>query len=146
MAVEKYPEEVERAIESGVLKLLPLTFLPFVNQQLRQWDFLFPNERRAVQHLLLYVAAKSEEQSTALFAEVRALEDKMGVRHWQFSTAEQTIENSSELARSPYFQQWRQAVQAVFDAVEREAKPARGSLDATPHRLILLELPKGLPL
>jgi hypothetical protein len=146
MPAQKHPEEVERAIESGVLKRLPLTFLPFVNQQLHQWDYLFPNERRSVQHLLIYVAAISEQQSAALFGDVRELEDKMGVRHWQFSTAEQTIENSSELARSPYFQEWRRAVQAVFDAVEKNAQPAGGTPEATPHRLILLELPKTLPL
>src|SRR5215469_8702677 len=82
MAAQKYPEGLEHAIQSGVLKRLPLTFLPFVNQQLHQWDYLFPNERRAVQHLLNYVAAMSEEQSAALFADVQALEDKMGIRHW----------------------------------------------------------------
>ncbi len=70
----------------------------------------------------------------------------MGVRHWQFSTSEQTIENSSELARSPYFQAWRRAVQAVFDAVEKNAQPARGTLQGLPHRLILLEFPNNLPL
>ena len=146
MAERRYPEEVERALEAGVLKRLPLTFLPFVNQQLHQWDYLFPNERRSVQHLLVYVAAMSEEQSAALFADVRALEDKMGVRHWQFSTSEQTIENSSELARSPYFQEWRRAVQAVFDAVDKDAQPARGTPESSPHRLVLLEIPKNLPL
>ena len=95
MAAQKHPEDIERALDAGVLKRLPLTFLPFVNQQLRQWDYLFPNERQSVQHLLTYVAAITEEQSSALFAEVRTLEDKMGVHRWQFSTSEQTIENSS---------------------------------------------------
>jgi hypothetical protein len=146
MTEQKYPKEIERALEAGVLKRLPLTFLPFVNQQLHQWEYLFPNERRSVQHLLVYVAAMSEEQSSALFADVRSLEDKMGVRHWQFSTAEQTIENSSELARSPYFQEWRRAVQAVFNAVEKDAAPARGTPESAPHRLVLLEIPKNLPL
>ena len=146
MAAQKYPEEVERALEAGVLKRLPLTFLPFVNQQLHQWEYLFPNERRSVQHLLVYVAAMSEDQSAALFAEVRALEDKMGVRHWQFSTSEQTIENSSELARSPYFQEWRRSVQAVFDAVDKDAQPARGTPESSHRRLVLLEMPRTLPL
>src|SRR5438477_11266447 len=102
MAAQKYPEEVERALDAGVLKRLPLTFLSFVNQQLHQWDYLFPNERGAVQHLIVYVATINEEQCAVLFAAVRVLEENMGVRHWQFSTTEQTIENSSELARSPY--------------------------------------------
>jgi hypothetical protein len=145
MAAQKYPEEVGRALEAGVLKRLPLTFLPFVNQQLHQWEYLFPNERRSVQHLVVYVAAMGEEQSAALFSEVRALEEKMGVRHWQFSTSEQTIENSSELARSPYFQDWRRAVQAVFDAVDRNAEPASGKPESFPRRLVMLEISKALP-
>ena len=87
---------------NGVLKRLPLTFLPFVNQQLHQWDYLFPNERQSVERLLHYVASLSPEQSSELFRDVAELEDKMGVRQWQFSTTEQTIQNSSLLARSPY--------------------------------------------
>ena len=78
----------------------------------------FPNERQSVERLLLYVASLTPEQSSLLFRNVTELEEKMGVRHWDFSTAEQTILNSSQLARSPYFQEWRQAVQAVFDAAD----------------------------
>ena len=81
-----------------------------------------------------------------MFRDVVALEDKMGVRHWQFSTTEQSIENSSELARSPYFQEWRRAVQAVFDASDRSAQRAHGTPESSPHRLVLLELPRVLPL
>jgi hypothetical protein len=146
MAAEKYPSELESALQSGVLKRVPLTFLPFVNQQLRQWEFLFPNERRSVERLLIYVARMSEEQSSALFAEVSGLEDRMGVRHWQFSTDEQTIENSSQLARSPYFQEWRRAVQAVFDAADRNAQQSGDGPEPSVHRLVLLEIPKKLPL
>src|SRR3954447_9138094 len=107
IAAQKYPPELESALQSAVLQRVPLTFLPFVNQQLHQWEFLFPNERRSVERLLIYVAGISEEQSAALFAEATRLEDRMGVRYWQFSTHQQTIENSSQLARSPYFQEWR---------------------------------------
>ena len=146
MAAQKYPPELEAALQTGVLKRLPLTFLPFVNQQLHQWDFLFPNERRSVQRLITYVAAMSNEQFAAIFVEVTALEEKMGVRRWQFSTSEQTIENSSELARSPYFQEWRRAVQAVFDAAERNAQQSSATHVPSRHRLILLEIPKKLPL
>ena len=142
----KLPEEVQDALRKGLLKRLPFTFLPFTNQQLREWDFLFPYERQSVQRLLVYVAGLSEEEFSGLFRDVVRLEEKMGVRHWpQFSTNEQTIENSSLLARSPYFQEWRAAVQAVFDAVDQrgpkvEAAAKRG------RRLILLILPRPLPL
>jgi hypothetical protein len=135
--------KLQEALNQGVLKRLPLTFLPFVNQQLHQWEFLFPNERRSVERLLLYVAVLTPSQSAALFRGVIELEDKMGVRHWEFSTTEQTIQNSSELARSPYFQEWRRAVQAVFDAAD---KAALENQQAPVNRLVVLEIPRVLPL
>ena len=105
---EQLNDEVQQALSKGVLKRLPLTFLPFVNQQLKQWNYLFPRERQSVESLLLYVAGLTPQQSTDLFRNIVQLEEKMGVHQWQFSTAEQTIQNSSQLARSPYFQEWRQ--------------------------------------
>src|ERR1035438_9996888 len=93
----KLPGNVQTALSNGLLERIPLTFLPFVNQQLNQWEYLFPNERRSVERLLLYVASLSPEQSAELFRPVVELEDKMGVRHLQFSTSEQTIQNYSQL-------------------------------------------------
>src|SRR5580658_5546968 len=104
---EKLPGDLQDALSKGLLKRIPLTFLPFVNQQLDQWGYLFPNERQSVERLLLYVSSLSPDQSTELFRKVVELEDKMGVRDWQFSTKEQTIQNSSLLASSSYFQDWR---------------------------------------
>ena len=132
-------------MRKGLLKRLPLTFLPFVNQQLREWDFLFPNERQSVERLLLYVASLDPEQSAALFRDVVQLEEKMGVRHWQFSTTEQTIQNSSLLARSPYFQDWRRAVQAVFDAADQHALKTNGAAAKSGNRLVLLDIPQLSP-
>jgi hypothetical protein len=141
----EFPDNMQKALDQGVLKRLPLTFLPFVNQQLHQWEFLFPNERKSVEQLLMYVARLSPQGSAELFHDVVDLEEKMGVRHWQFSTEEQTIQNSSQLARSPYFQEWRRAVQAVFDVADRNAQKEKGTGNE-PHRVILLDIPRNLPL
>jgi hypothetical protein len=143
---DKYPRQLEEALNQGVLKRLPLTFLPFVNQQLHQWSYLFPNEGQSVERLLLYVSHLNAEQSSALFRDVVELERRMGVRQWQFSTTEQTIQNSSQLARSPYFQEWRRAVQAVFDAADRDARESNGNAENRAHRLVLLDIPRSLPL
>jgi hypothetical protein len=137
------PENPKVALDNGVLKRVPVTFLPFVNQQLREWDFLFPNERQSVEHLLHYVASLSAEQSSALFRNVVELEVKMEVRKWNLSTTEQTIENASLLARSPYYQEWRSAVQSVFDAADRYAQTAENST-ATGNRLVILDIPRPL--
>lgn len=140
----QFSPELQTALDRGVQKRLPLTFLPFVNEQLRRWEFLFPNERRSVEHLLLFVDGLTPTESSTLFYNVVALEEKMGVRHWQFSTEEQTILNSSQLARSPYFQEWRKAVQAIFDAAEKHAAEAAGPA-IVKNRLVLLNLPRRLP-
>jgi hypothetical protein len=139
-------QTLQDSLSKGLLKRLPLTFLPFVNQQLNQWNYLFPIERQSVERLLLYVASLSPEQSTALFRPVVELEEKMGVRHWEFSTKEQTILNSSQLARSPYFQEWRQAVQAVFDAADQHAVKANGGTVKLQNKLVLLDIPRQLPI
>jgi hypothetical protein len=91
------------------------------------------------------VSSLSPEQSAALFKDVVDLEDKMGVRHWEFSTAEQTILNSSQLARSPYFQEWRRAVQVVFDAADEHALKIGGVVAKPVNRLVLLDIPYSLP-
>jgi hypothetical protein len=142
---EKLTENLQDALSKGLLKRLPLTFLPFVNQQLNQWDYLFPNERQSVERLLLYVANLTPEQSAGLFRDVVELEEKMGVRGWQFSTTEQTILNSSQLASSPYFQDWRRAVQAVFDAADAHALKSNGATVKPGNRLVLLDIPQPLP-
>jgi hypothetical protein len=142
----KKPENLQSALDNGVVKRLPLTFLPFVNQQLGQWDYLFPNERRSVERLLLYVNSLSPAESAELFRDVVQLEEKMGVRRWQFSTSEQTIQNSSQLAESPYFQDWRRAVQAIFDAADAHALKISSGARAPSNRLVLLDIPLPLSL
>jgi hypothetical protein len=143
---EKLPEKVQDALKKGLLKRLPLTFLPFVNQHLREWDYQFPYERQSVLRFLVYVAGLSEEEFSNLFRDVAQLEEKMGVRHWPFSTTEETIQNSSLLARSAYYQEWRRAVQAVFDVVEQRGPRMENASGKPVRRLILLVLPRPLPL
>jgi len=144
-AHDKLPEPLQEALDQGLLKRLPRTFLPFTRQQLRDWDYLFPYERNSVVRLLLFVASLSPAETVATFQDVLQLEQKMGVSNWQFSTAEQTILNASLLARSPYYQEWRKAVQKVFDAAE-EHFAGENKAKASRHRLILLVIPQNLPL
>lgn len=142
----KLTEKLREALNKGLLKRLPLTFLPFVNQQLNQWDYLFPNERQSVERLLLFVSQMTPEQSAGLFRAVTGLEEKMGVRKWDFSTTEQTIQNSSQLASSPYFQQWRQAVQEVFDEADKHARESDSGKSRPVNRLVLIDIPPALHL
>jgi hypothetical protein len=144
---EKLPEQVQQVLKQGLLKRLPLGFQPFVNQHLRNWEFLFPFERRYVSRLLVYLGNLQQGEFAALFHNLRELETRMGVSHWSaFSTQEQTIENASLLARSPYYQEWRREVQRVFDQVNQQSPPLAGTDEAKEGRLILLILPAHVPL
>ena len=146
MGIEQsLPQALKDALNKGLLKRIPLTFLPFVNQQLSQWNYLFPNERKSVERLLLFVAGLTPDQSTNLFRNVVELEDKMGVRKWHFNTNEQTIQNSSLLAASPFFQEWRQAVQAVYNAADESALKTNGAAVQSERKLVLLDIPMDLP-
>ena len=145
-ASAKLPENLQDALRRGLLTRLPLTFLPFVNQQLHEWDYLFPNERKSNERLLLYVDSLSPQRSAALFSEVARIEDRMGIRQWNFSTDGQTIENASELARSPYFQEWRHAVQAVFDASDNHTLETNPATNKPRNRMIVLDIPRALPI
>ena len=140
---DKLPKQLQDALNKGLMQRLPITFRPFSQQQLRDWDYLFPHERQSILRMLLYLASLNGEQFADIFREIFQLEEKMGVRGWQFSTDEQTILNASQLARSPYYQEWRRAVQKVFDAADQHAPTSN---DADRHRLILLIVPQPLPL
>jgi hypothetical protein len=142
---ESMPERLRDALRRGLLGRLPLTFLPFVNQQISEWEYLFPNERQSTERLLLYVDRLSPEQAGRLFADVVRIEEKMGVRQWQFSTNRQTIQNASELARSPYYRDWRQAVQAVYDEADQNALAANAGQPTQRNRVIILDIPRELP-
>jgi len=144
---ERLPAQLQQVLKKGFLKRLPLTFLPFVNQQIRDWDYLFPFERQSVLRLLMYLGELDDLQFAGLFRSLREIEARMEVSRWPFSTEEQTIENASLLARSPYYQEWREEVQKVFDHLDQQA-PAGGDQAGrkSRNRLVLLIFPARLPL
>jgi hypothetical protein len=145
---DKLPLEVREALERGLLKRLPLTFQPYYNQEVREWDALFPFEARHLAGMIGYLGSLSNQDFEALFRNVRELETRMDVRHWvAFSTNDQTMENSSLLTRSSYYQGWRREAHRVNEQIERGTSLAEtGSTARTHNRLILLILPGRLPL
>ena len=127
-----------------VVERLPITIRPALNQQLSQWETLFPYEQGRVANFMKGVETFSPSALSALTAPLWALEAKMGVKNWNFTEAYDTIENASQLARSEYYGEWRREVQRVFDAVNAAARDSMPS-HAERTRLILLVLPRRLP-
>jgi len=127
-----------------LIERLPVTVRPAFNQQLSQWETLFPYEQNRLSHFMKGVETFSPAALDALTAPLWALEKKMGVKHWNFSEANDTIENASQLARSEYYAEWRREVQRVFETVNAAARDSTPMQTAS-TRLILLFLPANLP-
>jgi hypothetical protein len=125
---------------------LPITFRPFINERLANFEELFAFEQTSVDKLLSYLGKLQPNEFDKLFKPIRALEEKMGVERWEFSSRGETLESTSLLAHSPYYQEWRSAVQAVFDKVAKQTRELESSSDRNrDRRLILIILPASLP-
>jgi hypothetical protein len=122
---------------------LPLTMRPALNKQLSGWDDLFPFEQNRFTGFLRGISLLSPSALDSLTLPLRKLEVKMDVEHWNFSADTDTMQNASQLARSPYYAEWREEVQRVFVGIEKaapaEVPPAKG-------RMIFLVFPESLPI
>ncbi len=146
-AGQELPSPIRRAYEKQLLKRLPWTFRPYFNEQIREWETLFPYERQVHLRVLGYLVRLNNEQLAELFRNAREVETRMGVSRWPLSMQRQTLENASMLARSPYYRDWRQEVQKVFDQINRESEAIGDQGGGKPeNRLILLILPRSLPI
>ncbi len=122
---------------------LPLTLRPSVNEQLDEWEMLFPFEQNRLRNFLGGVDSFSTADLNALTAQLRDLEAKMGVARWDFSENSNTLENSELLARSAYYAEWRRAVERLFAAIEARAS-STAVAEPEHGRVIVAVLPASL--
>lgn len=131
---------------SKLVERLPITFRPFINEKLAGMDRQFEFERKSFETFMSFLENLSPDDFELLFKPVRAVENKMGVERWTFSLQGETLENTSLLAHSPFYQEWRQAVQGVFDEVSKQTHAAPDqTASKDQRRLILIILPRSLP-
>ena len=71
--------ESPQALVRELAPKLPRTFVPSLNDQLRQWDTLFPAEQRTITAQLQHLARLPAPDFTELFAPVVALETRMNL-------------------------------------------------------------------
>lgn len=124
---------------------LPLTMQPALNQQVNTWNDLFPFEQKRAADFLHALDSFRPSELEALTHNLRELEQRMDVAHWSFSLSSDTMRNASQLARSPYYLEWRHEVQRVFSAIESRARVS-AETQTVPSRLIILILPDSLPI
>jgi len=127
-----------------LIRELPITLRPSMNEQVEAWNTLFPFEQSCLAGMMNRLASLSPSDFAAITAPVRAIENRMGVRSWDFSEAEDTIENASLLARSPYYAEWRAQVEKFYENVNAPAT-AFQKVQSCPARLLLLSIPASLP-
>jgi hypothetical protein len=126
-------------IDKELLKRLPRTFAPALNEQLGKWDLLFPVEQRTLTSQLDYLAGLSADDFDRLFRPVKDIEAKMQLPPWQASSGRISIADTSLLVRSPYYPQWRAEVEKVFARIEAtEGRKPRRSV-------VVCFLPAGCP-
>lgn len=123
---------------------LPRTFGPSLNDQFRQWDFLFPAEQRQLQAQLDYLNGLPSGRLQQTFARIVELEGRMNLPRWQPDQPGLSIHDVGVLARSPLYPQWRAEVEKVFAEID-DAVAAAGAIKPWP-RLVICILPAGLPL
>ena len=119
---------------------LPRTFAPAFNDQLANWDLLFPPEQRQLRGQLEWLSKQNASELQALFAELTGIESKMDLPKWQPGTKGISVEESGLIARSPLYSKWRQAVEKAFTTIDQ-----RVATRPVVPRLIACILPAGLP-
>ena len=142
--MEKLPPKIQELLKQRLVKRLPVTFQPFFNQELREWDSLWPYEQGYIVGMLDYLGHLDEASFKKLFEPLHALEARMGVQG-EFSTREESLEEASILARSPYYVEWQREVQQVNEEINHGIQRGAGKPQAR-NRLILLVIPARLVL
>lgn len=137
-------DEAELARWRRTVARLPLTLRPSVNQQLDEWEMLFPFEQGTLRRFLCGVESLSTAEFNALMAPLRRIEDEMGVERWNFSETANTMENSAHLARSSEYAEWRSAVKQIFATVE--SQPCAAIPEPRRGRVIVTIYPASLPM
>src|ERR1051326_2561691 len=103
--------EVAPPISKELVARLPKTFGPALNEQFKQWDLLFPAEQRSLTAQLDWLANLPPARFNDLLKPVFDTEAKMDLAHWNASASALSVHDAGLLARSPYYPQWRSAVE-----------------------------------
>lgn len=135
---------MDPGVYKELLSRLPRTFVPSLNEQFRQWDYLFPAAQRTLKAQLDWLAGLSAPEFKKLFTPLLEIENRMELPKWQPQSVGIGMQDAGMLARSPYYGAWRAEVARVFARIDE----ATSSLDpfARIPRLLVCSLPPGLPI
>jgi len=135
--------ESARPAAQDLIARLPRSFGPSLNDQLAQWDLLFPAEQRRLQAQIGWLARLPAREFEQLFQPIVELEAKMDLPRWNPGTRGMSVTDAGILARSPYYSKWRTEVEKAFATIDASTASS-GALQPVP-RLVASILPAGLP-
>ena len=123
--------ESARPAAQDLIARLPRSFGPSLNDQLAQWDLLFPAEQRRLQAQLGWLVRLPAREFEQLFQPIVELEAKMDLPRWNPGTRGMSVTDAGILARSPYYSKWRTEVEKAFATIDASTasirRPATGS-------------------
>ena len=118
---------------------VPVTFGAFFNEQLRNWETLFPAEQSYFQRLNELLA----KTPPAFFDPLLAVEQKMGVTPRTWPAGRFTLEQVDFLNRNPHYAEWRQVITKLFAEID-PVLDAQTAAKGQP-RVVLIVAPGELP-
>ena len=139
------PSEMPFPVSDGLLTRLPATFVPVLNEQLANWDQLFPAEQRPIRTSMEYLDSLPEEEFRSLLGPIFDLEAKMDLASWSEDRSRLSIQDTSRLARSPHYPQWRVEVERLFESIQRATAKAEDPARDR-NKLVVNIMPAGLPM
>ncbi len=131
-------------VPGELLEKLPRTFVPALNEQMRNRRLLFPAEQRTLDAQLDWLARLPDATLRELFEPLKQIEAGMDLPRWDLNTERLTITDTGILVRSPYYPQWRAQVAQIFQRIDEGVDSERKKIPV--NRLLLCVLPAGLPL
>ena len=131
-------------VSKELLAKLPRTFVPALNEQIGNWDLLFPAEQRSISGQLDWLGRLPDARLGELFEPLKQIESWMDLPRWDLTTGRFSISDTGMLVRSPHYLEWRAAVGKVFAQIDAGIEAERKT--APVNRLVLCVLPSGLPL
>jgi len=134
---------MERPTDRELMARLPRTFRPALNDQLRNWELLFPAEQRRLEAQLHFLADLPAGEFHRMFAPIVEVESRMDLPHWDSGAVGMSVHDTGLLARSPLYPAWRSEVEKVFARIDEEVEKAGSRLRV--RRLVICVLPPGLP-
>lgn len=134
---------IQALIDKGLIDRIPVSFSAYFFDQMKDWETLFPAERRYFERLFTLLDRLPEDEFADLFTPLRATEAKMGVSEKTWPRRTFTLDQVDFLNRNAHYPEWRREVATIFSRVDPvlDAETARRGRP----RVVVVVTPPDVP-